>query len=102
MDCVKCPNIVAIEDIKWDVISTTLSTLYGILIISIYAAFSYTELVKFPEFNHWLETNGFFIYLYLASIIYLIYMLVVVLKGTSNKTKNQDAPLKVVENEEVR
>ena len=85
---------------KWDVIETTLSTMYGILLVCIYAAFQYTELVKFPSFYHWLEINGFFIYLYVISIIYFLYLLIFVLKGT-NKNRNSDVPIKVVENEEV-
>ena len=74
--------------------------MYGILLVCIYAAFQYTELVKFPSFNHWLEINGFFIYLYVISIIYFLYLLIFVLRGT-NKNGNSDGPIKVVENEEV-
>ena len=85
---------------KHDTIATTLSTMYSILLVSVYVGFSYTQLVKFPALNHWLEINGFFIYLYLVSIVYLLYLLLIVLKGT-NKTTSLDKPLKVVENHEV-
>lgn len=102
MDCFEQPNsiITTKDDMKWDGITTALSTMYGILLVCLYAAFSYTELVKFPALFHWLEINGFFIYLYLLGICYLIYMLIFVLRGT-NKPANTDARLKVVENEEV-
>ena len=102
MDCINTqPDSTNGDKPKWDVIETTLSTMYGILLVSIYAAFQYTELVKFPSFNHWLEINGFFIYLYVISIIYCLYLLIFVLRGT-NKNGNSDGPIKVVENEEVR
>ena len=102
MDCINTqPGSTNGDKPKWDVIETTLSTMYGILLVSIYAAFQYTELVKFPSFYHWLEINGFFIYLYVISIIYFLYLLIFVLRGT-NKNRNSDGPIKVVENEEVR
>ena len=102
MDCINTqPGSTNEDKQKWDVIKTTLSTMYGILLVCIYAAFQYTELVKFPSFNHWLEINGFFIYLYVISIIYFLYLLIFVLRGT-NKNGNSDGPIKVVENEEVR
>ena len=101
MDCINTqPGSTNGDKPKWDVIETTLSTMYGILLVSIYAAFQYTELVKFPSFNHWLEINGFFIYLYVISIVYFLYLLIFVLRGT-NKNGNSDGPIKVVENEEV-
>ena len=101
MDCINAqPGSTNGDKPKWDVIETTLSTMYGILLVSIYAAFQYTELVKFPSFYHWLEINGFFIYLYVISIIYFLYLLIFVLRGT-NKNRNSDGPIKVVENEEV-
>ena len=86
---------------KWDGLLTNISTSYAILLFCIYAAFAYTELVKFPLFNHWLEIHGFLIYLHLLSILYLIYLLIFVLRGT-NKSNNDNQKIKVVENEEVR
>ena len=101
MDCINTqPRSTNGEKPKWHVVETTLSSMYGILLVCIYAAFQYTELVKFPSFNHWLEINGFFIYLYVISIIYFLYLLIFVLRGT-NKNGNSDGPIKVVENEEV-
>ena len=79
---------------------STLSSMYGILLVCIYIAFAYTELVRFPTLNSWLETHGFFIYLYLLSSAYLIYLLLFVLRGT-NKTSETNMPLKVVENPKV-
>ena len=101
MDCINTqPGSTNGEKPHWHVVETTLSSMYGILLVCIYAAFQYTELVKFPSFNHWLEINGFFIYLYVISIIYFLYLLIFVLRGT-NKNGNSDGPIKVVENEEV-
>ena len=107
MDCINTqPGSTNLDKPKWDVIETTLSTMYGILLVSIYAAFQYTELVKFPSFYHWLEINGFFIYLYVISIIYFLYLLIFVLTGTNKNRKSgngpRSGPTKVVENEEVR
>ena len=98
----KCVNISKInhKDRKLDGLLTNISTSYAILLFCIYAAFSYTELVKFPYLNHWLEINGFFIYLYLISILYFIYLLLFVLRGT-NQTNNENQKIKVIENEEV-
>ena len=106
MDCINTqPGSTNGDKPKWDVIETTLSTMYGILLVSIYAAFQYTELVKFPSFYHWLEINGFFIYLYVISIIYFLYLLIFVLSGTNKNRKSgngpRSGPIKVVENEEV-
>ena len=88
------------NDRKFDSLVTNISTSYAILLFCIYAAFSYTELVKFPYLNHWLEINGFFIFLYFISILYLIYLLLFVLRGTST-TNNETQKIKVIENEEV-
>ena len=106
MDCINTrPGSTNGDKPKWDVIETTLSTMYGILLVCIYAAFQYTEIVKFPSFNHWLEINGFFIYLYVISIIYFLYLLIFVLSGTNKNRKSgngpRSGPIKVVENEEV-
>ena len=100
MDCIKSPDCVNIKDIQWDTITTTLSTMYGILLVCVYTAFSYTELVKFPTMNNWLEINGFFIFLYLFSSMYLIYMLIFVLKG-NKQTADATERIKFVENQEV-
>ena len=99
MECVKTLKF-NIKDRKFDGLLTNISTSYAILLFCIYTAFSYTELVKFPYLNHWLEINGFFIYLYLTSILYFTYLLLFVLRGT-NKTNNENQKIKVIENEEV-
>ena len=99
MKCVKISQMNN-KDRKLDGLLTNISTSYAILLFCIYSAFSYTELVKFPYLNHWLEINGFFIYLYLISIFYFIYLLLFVLRGT-NQTNNENQKIKVIENEEV-
>ena len=99
MDCLK-PTKLTSTNTKLDGLFTNISTSYAVLLFCVYAAFAYSELVKFPALNHWLEINGFFIYLYLISILYLMYMLIFVLKDT-NKGNNSRRKIKVVENEEV-
>ena len=78
-------------------IASAISTTYAAVLISIYIAFSFTELVTFPLMYRWLEIHGFFIYMYLMSIAYLLYLLLYVLKG-----RNIQPKLKVMENCEVR
>ena len=78
-------------------IASALSTTYAAVLISIYIAFSFTELVTFPLMYRWLEIHGFFIYMYLMSIAYLLYLILYVLNGRGI----HPCP-KVVENCEVR
>ena len=78
-------------------IASAISTTYAAVVISIYIAFSFTELVTFPLMYRWLEIHGFFIYMYLISITYLLYLILYVLKGRDNHPNP-----KVVENCEVR
>ena len=78
-------------------IASALSTTYAAVLISIYIAFSFTELVTFPLMYRWLEIHGFFIYMYLISIAYLLYLILYVLKGRDTHPNP-----KVVENCEVR
>ena len=78
-------------------IASALSTTYAAVLISIYVAFSFTELVTFPLMYRWLEIHGFFIYMYLMSIAYLLYLILYVLKGNDTHPNP-----KVVENCEVR
>ena len=83
-----------------DSVVSTCCSMYGMLLVCIYASFVYTELVKFPTLNYWLEIHGFFIYMYLLSIAYLIYLLLFVLSG-SNEQSHVNTRLKVTENLEV-
>lgn len=73
-----------------------LSGLYAMFLVTLYLAFSFTELVTFPHLNDYLEINGFFIFLYVISDLFLIYVLLMTLKGKS-KIGNSDGP-KVAEN----
>lgn len=77
-----------------------LSGLYAMFLVTLYLAFSFTELVTFPHLNDYLEINGFFIFLYVISDLFLIYVLLMTLKGKS-KIGNSDGP-KVAENHKVR
>ena len=78
-------------------IASAISTTYAAVLISIYIAFSFTELVTFPFMYRWLEIHGFFIYMYLISIAYLLYLILYVLNG-----RDIHPNPKVVENCEVR
>ena len=54
---------------KWrqdslSLMSSTISGIYGTLLVCIYIAFAFTELVKFPDLQLYLEKNGFFTYLF--------------------------------------
>lgn len=59
-------------------LGSTVSGIYATLLVCVYLAFSYTELVKFPELQNYLERNGFFIYLFLICDLYFIYVFVVI------------------------
>lgn len=43
-----------------------ISSLYAMVLVSVYVAFVFTELVTFPVYESYLEKTGFFIYLYLV------------------------------------
>ena len=77
-------------------IITALASVYASVLVSVYIAFSFTELVTFPLMYRWLDIHGFFIYLYLPSIIYFCYLVLYVLKD-GNKPQRRTT-LKVVEN----
>jgi hypothetical protein len=72
-------------------LGSTIAGLYATLLVCLYFAFSFTELVKFPDLQLVLERNGFFIYLFMTSNIYLMYIFLYVLRGHENT--------KVVEND---
>ena len=72
--------------------SSTISGIYATLLICIYLAFSFTELVKFPnmktyqdqsepDLQGYLEKRGFFIYLFLGCNLYYVYMLISLLRA---------------------
>ena len=72
--------------------SSTISGIYATLLICIYLAFSFTELVKFPnmktyqdqsepDLQGYLEKRGFFIYLFLGCNLYYVYILISLLRA---------------------
>ena len=68
--------------------SKILSSLYAVLLVFIYGAVSYMELsVCHIQSRHILETNGFYMYLYGISSIYLLYLICIV--NVAKKTKNE-------------
>ena len=77
----------------------SIANMYATIIICIYMAFKFTELVTFPTIYQWLEIHGFFIYLLLVSDIYLVYLLWYVLRG-SHPT-NESKKIKVIGNLKV-
>ena len=79
---------------------SVITSVYATVLICIYIAFSFTELVTFPVMYQWIVRHGFFIYLYVISNLYLMYLLCYVLKNNA-KHKKKGFP-KVVENVEVR
>ena len=80
-------------------ISSALSSAYATILICIFVAFSFTELVTFPSMYRWLATHGFFVYLYVLGNIYLLYLIFYVLKGHENTSTTKKS--KVFENLEV-
>ena len=59
---------------------STISGIYAMILICIYVAFAFTELVKFPELDVYLERHGFFLYLFLACDLYFIYIFVSIIR----------------------
>jgi len=78
------------------VLGSTMASVYATLLICLYVAFSFTELVRFPHNKDYLEIYGFFTYLYMVATSYLFYIVCYVVKGQEpNKPHNS---LRVVEN----
>ena len=68
--------------------SKVLSSVYAVLLVFIYGAVSYMELsVCHIQSRHLLETNGFYMYLYGISSIYLLYLICIV--NVAKKTNNE-------------
>ena len=57
------------------------SSLYAMILNCVYLAFVFTELVTFPRYQYFLELNGFFTYLFAASDVFLVYVILVVIRG---------------------
>jgi len=78
------------------VLGSTMASVYATLLICLYVAFSFTELVRFPNNKDYLEIYGFFTYLYLVATSYLLYIVCYVVKG--QKEQAQVEALRYVEN----
>ena len=72
-----------------------ITSLYAMILVAIYLASSFTELVTFPAHHKLTEAHGFFLYLYLVSDLFLIYVIVHVNVGRHKGTA------KIVENHKV-
>ena len=56
------------------IFSSSVATIYATVLVCVYIAFTLTKLVKFPLFREFLEANGFFIYLFLISDLYFVFV----------------------------
>ena len=79
------------------VLGSTTATLYATILVCLYIAFSFTELVTFPKLQEYLENKGFFIYLYFVCDVYLIYLVYTATFTKPDKTDEE----RVVENNKV-
>ena len=64
------------ENNSVDQIGSTISGIYSMLLVCIHVAFAFTELVKYPDLDVYLERHGFFLYLFLGSNFYFIYIFI--------------------------
>jgi len=74
---------------KWraeakEVMGSTTASMYATLLVVIYVAFSFTELVRFPANKDYLEIYGFFTFLYFVGTLYVTYILTYVVKNKEN------------------
>lgn len=83
-----------------DNIFTAFSSLYAVIVITVFLAFSFTEIVTFPHLHNHLEKSGFFVYLYTISIIFYGYLFFVV--SIRDKELGLASELKVVFNHKVK
>ena len=52
------------------------TSLYSMILVALYLALSFTELVTFPAHHKFIERHGFYLYLYLVSDLFLAYLVV--------------------------
>ena len=80
-----------------------LSGLYAMILVIVYVAFSFTELVTFPENQKILEKNGFFLFLYLGADVFLVYIFWFTLAGHRIKggQGGNNEEFRIVENHRV-
>ena len=64
------------QDNSINILGSTFSGIYCTLLVCIYLAFSFTELVKYPDLQDYLERNGFFIYLLVLCNLYFVYIMI--------------------------
>jgi len=74
---------------KWraeakEVMGSTTASMYATLLVVIYVAFSFTELVRFPANKDYLEIYGFFTFLYFVGTLYVTYILTYIVKNKAN------------------
>lgn len=79
---------------------TGISGLYAMILVTVYVAFSFTELVRFPDHQKILEKNGFFLYLFLLADWFLVYTFGFTLKGIRKEQRDGD-DFRIVENHRV-
>ena len=78
------------------IFSSSVATIYATVLVCVYIAFTLTKLVKFPLFREFLEANGFFIYLFLLSDLYFVFVIYQVVRTHTT------AKIRVTENDRVR
>lgn len=67
--------------------SESLSGLYCMILIVIFVAFAYTEVVRLPDYDNFLLKQGYGIYLIVVSDVFLLYILVYVVHRNDRKAK---------------
>ena len=71
------------------------TSLYSMVLVALYLALSFTELVTFPAHHKLIERHGFYLYLFLVSDLFLVYLVVHAAIG------RYKGSTKVVENHKV-
>lgn len=74
---------------------STTASMYATLLVVIYIAFSFTELVRFPANKDYLEIYGFFTFLYFVGTLYVTYILTYVVKNKENSAPRAVENVKV-------
>ncbi len=74
-----------IPKVRWhyeaiDNVASGFSGLYAMVLVCVYMAVLFTELVTFPDNQLFLEINGFFLYLYLLGVAFYAYVLIFVVR----------------------
>jgi len=64
-------------------LSSTLSSLYALLLVSAFIALTSAWIVNFPAKNHNIQTRQFLVYLLLISILFLLYVFIYLTRSSS-------------------